>query len=84
LESIPEPQKNLKIRAQATKAGGIHSLESIPGLHKRLKIWTRFLATTNCLKIPALKAEDLCLLHYIVIVYATMYMNYKKAKHKIF
>jgi hypothetical protein len=22
---------------QATKAGGIHSLESIPGLHKRLK-----------------------------------------------
>ncbi len=23
---------------QATKAGGIHSLESIPGLHKRLKI----------------------------------------------
>jgi hypothetical protein len=23
---------------QATQAGGIHSLESIPGLHKRLKI----------------------------------------------
>ncbi len=23
---------------QATEAGGIHSLESIPGLHKRLKI----------------------------------------------
>ncbi len=28
----------LKIPAQATQAGGIHSLESIPGLHKRSKI----------------------------------------------
>ncbi len=42
---------------QATKASGIYSLESIPGLHKRLKIrallhspaelvpWNRFLGT---------------------------------------
>ncbi len=29
--------KHLKVRALATKAGGIHSLESIPGLHKRLQ-----------------------------------------------
>jgi hypothetical protein len=28
----------LKIPALATKAGEIHSLESIPGLHKHLKI----------------------------------------------
>ncbi len=30
--------KGLQIRALATKAGGIHSLESIPRLHKHLKI----------------------------------------------
>ncbi len=35
-----EPWRNRVIvpARQATQAGGIHSLESIPGLHKRLKI----------------------------------------------
>ncbi len=31
---------------QAIKAGGIHSLESIPGIHKRLKI--RALYSLDC------------------------------------
>ncbi len=37
------PSRNRVIvpACQATWAGGIHSLESIPGLHKRLKIWVR-------------------------------------------
>jgi hypothetical protein len=35
---------------QATQAGGIHSLESIPGLHKRLKIRALYPAIINHVK----------------------------------
>jgi hypothetical protein len=38
LESIPRPIAGLKFPTQATQAGGIDSLESIPGLPKSLKI----------------------------------------------
>jgi hypothetical protein len=40
--SVPSPHSLLKIPAQATWAGGIESLESIPELLKRLQIRALF------------------------------------------
>jgi hypothetical protein len=40
-ELIPWLLKRLQIRAQATLASGIGSLESIPGLLKHLQIWNQ-------------------------------------------
>jgi hypothetical protein len=47
MESIPGLHKRIKIRAQATKGGGIDYSESVPGLLKRLLIGALILCVKN-------------------------------------
>ncbi len=59
---IPRPVAGLKFSTQATQAGGSHSLESIPGLHKCLKIRTVYCTLSSPPPLP-LSLTDVIILY---------------------